>query len=157
METNYKKYIDEVLYLRKKTINYKKGFIKKVVDDIESEFSKYFTKTPIKDLGIDISNKGQYSNNAYLLNDEYGIVLNISEYDWEIFTPNFKIHIQITYKNYKLNKFILSSYIHTFTAEHDDASEIAKRLYDELKVKYDKRTKNKEKREFKNQTNKYNL
>lgn len=114
---------------------------------IDTELSKYFITKPIHE--IDIDNKLSFSDNVYMLNNEYGCILHI---------PNLNVRqsIKVIYKNHKFGKFMTSKTLHKLSMT-DDFSKVARNIYDEMKVLNEKRLKNKKKREFKKQVNKYNL
>ncbi len=154
METKYQSYIDEIRKLEKDSKNLKQEYKKKVYSDLTEAFSKYFFVKKLNDVNIDVSNKGQYIDNVFFLNDDYGLIFRISENDWDWFT----ISIKIIYKNLKYNKFMISTELHKYQPKNnEDPYKLAENLYEDLKLKNKKRIENRKKRAFKKQINKYNL
>jgi len=154
METNYKSYIDNIRKLEKDVRNSKQEYKKKAQSDIVDAFSKYFHHKTLDEVNIDVSNKGQFLNDLFFLNDDYGLIFHISENDWEWFT----ITTKIIYRNIKLDKFMISSTLHTFLPiNNENPLKIAERTYDDMKIRNEKRIKNKKKRKFNKELKKFNL
>ena len=154
METKYQSYIDKITRLENAVKDSKQEYKKQVQTDLIEAFSKYFIVKKLEDVNIDISNKSSFSNELFFLNDGYGLIFELSEHYWSLFT----ISIKIIYKNLKLNKFIISSTLHRYQpTNNEDPLKLAENLYEDLKVRNEKRIKNKKQREFKKQINKFNL
>lgn len=147
----YKEYVDKIYNLNRKTKSTIDKYKETVIKDVEDELSKYFSK---KVIDSDLSNKGEFTENMFLLNDDYGCILEISRNSWEYYT----IFIKSIYKNIRFNKFIITNTLYKHSPKNEEnISDIVKNLYEEMKISNNKKIKNKKKRAFKKQIDKYNL
>lgn len=154
METKYDNYVNLIKELEENISKAKREYKNKVQSDLIKELSKYFIHKKLSDIDMGGVNTGKLLDDVFLLNNEYGLILQVTEYDYDWFT----ISIKSIYKNLKYNKFIVTKTLVRYLPKNgEDVSMIAQDLYDRLKDMNVQRIKNKKKRAFKKQINKYNL